>query len=98
MPVVASTPTEPGIREQFATLARRKWTIALTAGLALVVAIAASLAQTPQYRSEAVVLVPTSSINTTTGEAVEVDPERAIRNEVDFVKSDAVVTLSLIHI
>ena len=92
LPANAVTPAEPGIREQFATLGRRKWTIALTAGLALIVAVAASLAQTPQYRSEAVVLVPTSTIDTTTGEAVSVDPERAIRNEVDFVKSDAVVT------
>jgi receptor protein-tyrosine kinase len=87
---VAATPTEPGIREQFATLGRRKGTIALTAGLAVAVAIVASLAQTPRYRSEAVVLVPTSSINTATGEATEVDAERAIRNEVDFVNSDAV--------
>lgn len=85
-----SMPTEPGIREQFATLGRRKGTIALTAGLAVAVAVAVSLAQTPRYRSEAVVLVPTSGVSTTTGEVTDVDPERAIRNEVDFVESDAV--------
>lgn len=92
MTVPTARPIEPGIREQFATLGRRKGTIVLTAGLAVATAVTFSLLQTPLYRSEAVVLVPTSGVTTATGEVTSVDPERVMRNEVDFVESDAVTS------
>jgi capsular exopolysaccharide synthesis family protein len=84
-----SLATEPGLRDHLAVLVRRRWTILLAIGLAVAASLLVSLTQTPRYRSEAVVQVPTATL-VVGPEGVNLQPERIIRNEVDFVGSDAV--------
>ena len=83
------TATEPGLRDHLAVLVRRRWAILATIGLAVGASLVVSLLQTPRYRSEAVVQVPTATL-VVGPESVPLQPDRVIRNEVDFVGSDAV--------
>jgi capsular exopolysaccharide synthesis family protein len=90
MTALPATESEAGVREHLATLRRQKIPIALVAGLAVTAAVLVSLLQDPRYQAEAQVLVPTERVVAELGATDSEDPERAIRNEVDFVESDAV--------
>jgi capsular exopolysaccharide synthesis family protein len=83
------TATEPGLRDHLSVLVRRRWTILLAIAVAVAASLFVSLSQTPRYKSEAVVQVPTATL-VVGPEGAGGDPERVIRNEVDFVGSDAV--------
>jgi capsular exopolysaccharide synthesis family protein len=89
-PTSSPTATEPGLRDHFGVLTRRKGTIALAVALAVGAALVVSLLQTPRYSSSAVVQVPTSALARGLDGQGELAPERVIRNEVDFVGSDVV--------
>ena len=90
MTAPASPESEAGVREHLATVGRQKIPIALVAGLAVLAAVLVSFVQDPRYQAEAQVLVPTERVNVQLGATESDDPERAIRNEVDFAESDAV--------
>lgn len=80
------------LREYLRVLRRRKWTIALAAGIVVAVALGSALLQTPVYQASAELLLQARSTESLfdpqTGQRV--DPVRLMQTEIQVMKSEPV--------
>jgi polysaccharide biosynthesis transport protein len=82
-------PEEMTLRDYAAVIWRRKWIVVLPVLLTTLVATGLSLAQTPQYRASAQVLVKVPPTANNLGATNEVLSPRAVENEFEAAKGSA---------
>ena len=86
---------EPNLRDYLTALRRRRWVVIVTVLVAIGIALAISLVQTPQYRAEAQLLLRrTPSQEILIGEGGQIssssDAERELNNEIRLIESRTV--------